>query len=312
MTPHTRKLNRLMAIVNPDGESHPAIDLAATLIADDGAIDLVTAIPPVPQLYLTIWPEEGNEVERERLVGAQTKLNEIANSRGSGVPWNTYVLRGRPFIEIIKLAQRVGYDMILTDDTVDDHVRDDPSQSDTNFRLLRKCPYPVWVVHSARLPVPKRIAAAVDVQDTEEEGAQLNEKILAYAMDIARRFEAELHIVQAWEFAGEAAIETKYGVEAAARHRKHYEERLEGLVQSLLQPLRVRGIPYELHLINGPPAPSIAACQESSAIDLIVMGTVGRSGVSGLLMGNTAEKILHSISCSVLAVKPDTFHSPIR
>ncbi len=45
--------------------------------------------------------------------------------------------------------------------------------------------------------------------------------------------------------------------------------------------------------------------------DLIVMGTVGRVGIPGLLIGNTAERILGDMSCSVLAVKPQGFVAPV-
>jgi len=41
------------------------------------------------------------------------------------------------------------------------------------------------------------------------------------------------------------------------------------------------------------------------------MGTVGRTGIPGLIMGNTAESILNNIGCSVLAVKPPGFVSPV-
>ena len=41
------------------------------------------------------------------------------------------------------------------------------------------------------------------------------------------------------------------------------------------------------------------------------MGTVGRSGIKGLLLGNTAEKVLGTCDCSILTVKPDGFVSPI-
>ncbi len=46
--------------------------------------------------------------------------------------------------------------------------------------------------------------------------------------------------------------------------------------------------------------------------DLVVMGTVGRTGIAGLLIGNTAETILERIGCSVLAIKPSGFRSPIE
>ena len=49
-----------------------------------------------------------------------------------------------------------------------------------------------------------------------------------------------------------------------------------------------------------------------NSVDLVVMGTVGRSGLTGLLMGNTSEEVLDQINCSVLAVKPYSFKTPIH
>lgn len=46
-------------------------------------------------------------------------------------------------------------------------------------------------------------------------------------------------------------------------------------------------------------------------IDLVMMGTVGRTGIPGFLMGNTAEMILNRIDCSVLAIKPEGFVTPV-
>lgn len=50
---------------------------------------------------------------------------------------------------------------------------------------------------------------------------------------------------------------------------------------------------------------------DKNSIDLIVMGAVARSGLSGLLIGSTAEKVIDRVDCSVLTVKPASFKSPI-
>jgi nucleotide-binding universal stress UspA family protein len=42
------------------------------------------------------------------------------------------------------------------------------------------------------------------------------------------------------------------------------------------------------------------------------MGTVARTGLSGVFIGNTAENIINSLECPVLAVKPEGFVSPLR
>ncbi|NMT50792.1 universal stress protein, partial [Vibrio parahaemolyticus] len=51
---------------------------------------------------------------------------------------------------------------------------------------------------------------------------------------------------------------------------------------------------------------------ESIEVDVLVMGTLARTGISGYVIGNTAENILQSINCSLVALKPDGFVSPIQ
>ena len=65
-------------------------------------------------------------------------------------------------------------------------------------------------------------------------------------------------------------------------------------------------------LINGDPHLVVPDFVEQNAVDLVVLGTVGRSGIYGMIMGNTAERILRRISCSVLAIKPANFISPVK
>jgi universal stress protein E len=50
---------------------------------------------------------------------------------------------------------------------------------------------------------------------------------------------------------------------------------------------------------------------EELRAELIVMGTVRHTGIEGMLIGSTAETILHRIDCSVLAVKPEGFVTPV-
>jgi nucleotide-binding universal stress UspA family protein len=50
----------------------------------------------------------------------------------------------------------------------------------------------------------------------------------------------------------------------------------------------------------------------AKSIDLIVMGTIGRTGIPGLFIGNTAETVLRQVHCSVLTVKPQGFVTPVR
>ena len=67
-----------------------------------------------------------------------------------------------------------------------------------------------------------------------------------------------------------------------------------------------------LHLVAGDPGSVLPELAGRLQITTIVMGTVARTGLAGLIMGNTAETILRSVHCSVLAVKPVGFESPVH
>ena len=56
---------------------------------------------------------------------------------------------------------------------------------------------------------------------------------------------------------------------------------------------------------------AIVKLEKKKAIDLLVMGTVCRTGLSGFIIGNTAEKVLSEVNCSVLTVKPEGFVTPV-
>jgi nucleotide-binding universal stress UspA family protein len=67
-----------------------------------------------------------------------------------------------------------------------------------------------------------------------------------------------------------------------------------------------------LHFIKGDAANVIPQLAYEQHMELIVMGTVGRTGLPGLIIGNTAEEILSQADCSVLTVKPEGFKTPVK
>ena len=67
----------------------------------------------------------------------------------------------------------------------------------------------------------------------------------------------------------------------------------------------------QLHMVEGETCEVITEFVEKKKIDVVVMGTLARTGISGFFMGNTAESILNTIDCSMLAVKPPGFMTPV-
>ena len=75
--------------------------------------------------------------------------------------------------------------------------------------------------------------------------------------------------------------------------------------------LRYQDLPLEKHLVKGKPHTAISRFVKNNDVDLLVMGSVARSGLPGFFVGNTAEKILEHVDCSVLVLKPAGWKTPV-
>jgi nucleotide-binding universal stress UspA family protein len=150
----------------------------------------------------------------------------------------------------------------------------------------------------------------------------LNRYTLDVAATVAGYEHAELYVVSVWEAIAEdfmrAGVVTP--TEGSVDHyvdsvNRRYQANMYALMieagvsgkQSKLPSTMVQSV-----LLKGAPRKKIPEFAEEIGADLMVMGTVARTGISGLIMGNTAETILNELQCSVLAVKPPGFISPVK
>ncbi|HBE93283.1 MAG TPA: universal stress protein UspA, partial [Gammaproteobacteria bacterium] len=118
---------------------------------------------------------------------------------------------------------------------------------------------------------------------------------------------AELHVVHAHQEYDAITLE-HLGVDVDGIEERSLALHRQGL-DRLLTNLSVAET--RRHLVLGPPEEVIPKLISREGIELIVMGTVARIGIQGLLIGNTAERILDSVDCSVLAIKPTGFETPV-
>jgi nucleotide-binding universal stress UspA family protein len=129
------------------------------------------------------------------------------------------------------------------------------------------------------------------------------------ATSIARLEESTLHIVHAWELTGRSLDRSRSEITEAAMNEllSENEEVQRRELDQVLQGYRLQDISHRIHLARGRPESVILELAETEQVDLIVMGTVCRTGVPGFVIGNTAERILQRAECSVLTVKPEGF-----
>jgi universal stress protein E len=248
---------------------------------------------------------------------AERELEQLAETaRQQGVATTIAVLEGSRFLEVTRQVVREGHDLLIK--------AAEPSEAihrvlfgHVDRQLIRKCPCPVWIEKPTSAGSHDRILAAVDPAPFDESGDpavrdELNLHILHDALLLAQIEEAELHIVHAWSFDMEMPLRSRAGLpedvvaELGESVRKAHQQALADLVGPMMEHVT------RAHLVKGPPGEEIARLAAKEEIDVIVMGTMCRSGVSGWFIGNTAETVLEHIDCSIVALKPSGFVSPIQ
>ncbi|MEA3467266.1 MAG: universal stress protein, partial [Thermodesulfobacteriota bacterium] len=183
----------------------------------------------------------------------------------------------------------------------------------TAMHLLRKCPCPVWLIKPGQGQYYDRIMAAVDMEPSISEDNNLNNKIMRLATSLAQTENSELHIVHVWKKPDISYLTDELNYLPPDNISKLYNEAKNMHIKWLNEFLeQFKDKQYQGHLEEGTAGRVIPEFAEQHQVDLIVMGTICRTGIPGFFIGNTAEKILHRIDCSVLAVKPDGFISPIQ
>ena len=96
----------------------------------------------------------------------------------------------------------------------------------------------------------------------------------------------------------------------SSENERQHSTSLSERLQVALQPFEseIGALPVEVNLVeNVRESDGIIRFVEESAVDLVVVGTRGRTGIRAILLGTVAEHIVRESPCSVLAVKPDDF-----
>jgi len=245
------------------------------------------------------------------------KLNRLIkiweSSKHSQVKARIKVLTGTPFIEIIKEILIGKYDLLIKLAEEESGLKTKLFGT-TDMHLMRKCPCPLWIIKPTRKRKYHRIMAAVNPENEKFDKSDLNIKIMDLATSLAKEDNSELHIIHTWNFFDEITLR--------GRRMNMPKDQAVGLINSvetlqknkldnLISGYNLKNIKHKVHLLRGKPSLLIPSAALRNIIDLIVMGTLARSGVAGMFIGNTAEEVLNSVSTSVLTVKPDDFQTPV-
>lgn len=296
-----------------DREEDPP-KVAVELAREHGArIHLVHVVPPPPRHPPALGNVSMAELHAALIESRTHRLETMAAAlKADGVEATIDVRVGVAAIELIRAAAATAADLVL--------VSDHPLNRDgavgfgtvTN-QLLRMCPNPVMAVRTSDSWHPRRILAAVDVDPWSDDDPSLNERIVEEAARFALRSGCPLLVLHVWTIWGEHLLRNRghlTDAQAQALHEEAESARHES-VRRLIGRHRVYGLDVEIRLVHGDARRVIPQVTKDAGVDLVVMGTVGRTGLPGFIIGNTAERILHRLPCSVLTVKPDGFDCPV-
>jgi universal stress protein E len=324
-----QRLKNILCVIEHGEASKPALDRAVALAENNQAtLTVVDVIPRVPPgIGMPDGGPISGELQAAMLREHEARMEPLIEPYRQRLDIQHKVLLGTSFLEVIREVLRQQRDLVIK-------CPESPSWLDRFFsgddmHLLRKCPCPVWFVKPQVPKTYQRILAAVDVDHGYpprelETRHHLNVQILEMAASLAISESAELHVVHAWESVSELVSGFVFSSDVSSerivanidQERRQQQQHLDELIRSIkIKSHAVRDALDYLkpltHLLKGSARKEIPALAKRLQVDCIVMGTVARTGIRGFLMGNTAETILEQIDCSVLAIKPQEFVTPV-
>jgi universal stress protein E len=299
----------LVAVKNPDRRRHAVVDKAISLAKSLGAsIEFYHAISD--PVFMEIQPLTGNslaEIRREALRLRQQRLDKLVEracakgvESGATVEWDF-----PPHEAIVRRAVRCRADLIVAE--CHEGARRKWLMRLTDWELLRASPVPVLLLKNSKPWRRNTVLAAVDPSHAHSKPSRLDSIIVEKGKQLTSALEGQFHLMHAAHPSAFGITLGDPSIDAAtlaatydqqkAKARKEFAE----FAESVRVPRKRR------HVIESDPAAAIATVAREVRADVVVMGAVSRSGLRRLLIGNTAERVLESLPCDVLVVKPAHF-----
>jgi len=318
-----KQFKNILFVTDPELKSTDAFERAVTLAENNQAqLTVVSTLESMPVGYEpNIQNISLSGLEKSLADKLLSQLENLVAPARKKIQINVKILTGKAFLQIIREAIRNNIDLVIK--TAEEGGIADRVFGSTDLHLLRKCPCPVLLIKSNRQGPFKKIMAAVDFEPFVKNQTEytLNRQILELATSLALSEGCDLHIIHVWQAYGESSLRSGFAKQPETevdayvdKIRSEHKSVLDELIAEFSGKSGEEAIGYlkpELHLIKGVAKLVIPDVATENEIDLVVMGTVGRTGIPGFIMGNTAETILRQIDCSIFAVKPEGFITPI-
>ena len=314
-----KRFKNILLVCDFDVRQHAAVERAVELAQQNEArMTVITVVKDIPaNMGMAITAVTPQEVFDMVVNNRRQKLDAlVADINKQGVDAKPLLITGTPFMAIIRQVLREKHDLVILAAEGKGGIKERLFGS-TSMHLMRKCPCPVWVVKPAKRTKFKKIMAAVDITSdlpSDKKRNSLNPLIMQLASSLAKMDNSEFHVAQVWSVYGEGHMQMRGGLSDKGLDdmRKQNKQYFASELDSLTDGVDMKGLIHHRHMPMSEEVPeAIVKLAKGKAIDLLVMGTVCRTGLPGFIIGNTAEKVLSEVNCSVLTVKPEGFVTPV-
>lgn len=254
-----------LVVIDPHLEAQPALT---------GAIEAARVMGADLHLYACL--EAAATPEELAAMGVALE-GMAARATAAGLTATTELERDADWqVQVVRAAARCGATLIVKY-SFDHSELQRMLRETSDWTLLRTASCPVLLVKGKRPWAHQRVLGAINVNSRDGAHTRLNNLVISVTRRIANVPGAQAHFIHACE-----AGQPEPDVAAVARRC---------------------GVPEsQLHISHGLAHEVIANAAEALAVDIVVIGTVGRSGLVGKWIGNTAERVLDHTHVDLLVV----------
>jgi universal stress protein E len=302
----------ILVAIDPQQDDQPALRRAVYLNQLIGG--KIKAFLPIYdfsyEMTTLLSPDERTSMRQDVISQRSEWIREQAQAYlDAGVDIDIKVIwHNRPYEAIIQEVLAHQHDLVLKMAHQHDRL-EAVIFTPTDWHLLRKCPCPVWMVKDQPWPEGGKALVAVNLASEEPHHDALNQKLIRETVKLAESVNhTEVHLVGAYPI-----TPINIAIELPDFDPSVYNDAIRGQHLVAMKALRQKfSISEEFtHVEKGLPEEVIPELSGHLGAGIVVLGTIGRTGLSAAFLGNTAEQVIDHLRCDLLAIKPDDFVSPI-
>ena len=297
-------INNILVVIDPTVERDFVVDRAKLVASETGAkahlfINMDNTLSEESYIYEGIdktFFDTQRQLFTEHYQKILFELHEEFNK--TGISATTEFTENHNLAEsIITQANETDADLVMKS-THHHSAIERGIVTNTDWRLIRKCPAPLMLVKPKAWNKTGSIATAIDPMHVKAEQSKLDHVLLQGAKQLAAIFDQKLHVFHSY-FPFVSALfplggETDEHLHQVADHHR----------KKVLEVMKKNDVADDcLELSRGELYSSLVHFLEKSDTNLLVIGALSRNIIERAIVGNTAEKILENCPCDILVLK---------